>query len=197
MTNGQYDKWRTLILWLCIGIIAGPLAIITHEAGHFLAAKSLGYTEVEFHYASINRGQSPHEAERPHDRGVISVAGPLVTLLMALGCCLYASQKSRYGFFMTLGISTPLRNLASIVALVFVFIGKDVSGNDEVKVASFFNFHPTIPLLVSGAVLVFTWIYLIPLMLKRHGRLALAASLAGIILGNVVWLTVLGPAILP
>ncbi len=180
-----------------MGVISGPLAIITHETGHFLTAKALGYTNVQFHYASINRGLTPHEVERPHDRGLISVAGPLVTLIMALGCCLYVAQKGKHGFFMTLGISTPLRNLASIVALVFVLIGKDVSGNDEVKVASFFNLHPVIPLLVSGAVLVFTWIYLIRLMQKKYGRLELAGSLAGIVLGNLIWLTILGPAIVP
>ncbi|MDW3193781.1 MAG: hypothetical protein R8G66_15525 [Cytophagales bacterium] len=189
--------WHILTLWLGLAIIAGPLAIITHEGGHFFAAKTLGYSDVVLHHASIERGISPLEEESLTDRGIISFAGPLITLIMAIGCCFCIRKGNKSIFWIALGISTPLRNLASAAALIIVLAGKEVKGNDEVKVAAFFDISPVIPLLGSIAVLLFTWGYLLRILYHRKGVPGLLVVLLGIVLGNVFWLSLLGPIVLP
>lgn len=188
---------KEYLRWFLISLLIAPASIFLHELGHLLAAYLLDYSNSVLHFASVSRGDFPGPLELDSNRWVISSAGPIFTFILTIVSCLLVKRNWHKSIFIALGLAAPIRNLGSVVGLLKLLSGADPRRNDEVKVAVFSHIPSYIPLLFSALILIGAWIYLIQ-QLKANARwTTLLVIIAGGALGNITWLLVIGPMILP
>ncbi|MEP5614335.1 MAG: hypothetical protein ABJP45_18940 [Cyclobacteriaceae bacterium] len=188
---------KTLALYFLFAFLSAPANILLHEYGHYVGALVSGYSNSDVHYASFTRGDAPEEPELDFKRGLISIGGPLLTFLLTIGCCFYVFIKKSKAFVVAFGLTSPVRNLASLIMVFVAVAGGDLRRNDEVKVAEFFDIDPLFPLVFSALVLVVSWVFLVGRIDTRYRWWVLLSIVLGGALGNVLWLTVVGPILVP
>lgn len=134
-----------------------------------------------------------------------SIAGPVQTILFGtIGfVALLFRQKKRFGIknwllvFLTFFWARALFILITIT-VKWILIGKLSPHADEVKIATYLEWHPLSVALIFGIfaslILTYTLFKIIPL---RYRFTFLSAGLVGSFLGFWLWFKLLGPIIIP
>lgn len=205
------STWRLVLTWIGAAIVAVPLGVLLHELGHFLAYLAFGFEGVALHYTSathalertfwqqVYRGDVAAAASMiPLWKvGIATAAGIFVTCVVTFVCCVWA-RKSHHPLAIALGIFAPVRFVAGVSTIPALLSGRSVrAGSDEAHLAALTGI-PLIVLIFAGLVfLALAWIWLIRSIPKDHRFVSLGSLVAGLILGVVLYFSVIGRLLLP
>jgi len=108
-----------------------------------------------------------------------------------------AVRRRPHPFLVGLGLIAPLRSLGSVAIIVAMVFGRrGNSGSDETHVALTLAV-PELALHALGvAVVVASWVVLLRIP-QREARRGRTATLAGVFIGGLLYIGVLGPWLLP
>lgn len=190
-------------------IIFTVIGTLSHEMGHIVLAKILGY-ETTLHYASmIWEGESPYHLI-PSNAFWISLGGPTQTLLTAfVGVSILLFREVKLGkrtwnfvdwiaIFLSL---FGLRQIANLFVGLFQFVFQDsISpfGGDELFIAQELNWHPGLISITTACLSLIISLVVIFRFIPAHFRLSfISGGFIGGILGYYLWLIKIGPWLLP
>jgi hypothetical protein len=199
---------RQLLLYLTIGfIIATVIGTLTHEFGHYIIAKCLGY-EAHINYAHTQL--NPNQKINTTDSFLITLGGPFETMLTGtIGLTLLFSfrksfltvQQLSFGQWTLIFISLFwLRQTANFFVWVggYLFSGQFSNRPDEIHLAQYFELPNW---TISSLTAIFGIIVLTVVVFKfipTQQRLTFIASgLIGGVSGYILWLHLLGQIIMP
>jgi hypothetical protein len=199
---------KKLVLYLSLGFILATVAgTLSHEWGHYMVARSLGY-KVAINYASTYLTEGPYPT--PAHLFRITLGGPVQTMLTGtVGLLLlFLFRKSfqsrqqlsfpQWGLiFITLFWLRQTANLAVGLG-IFLFKGRLSESGDEVELARHWHLPGETISIITGllgavvlAIVIFTFIP------ARQRLTFVIAGLAGGVAGYLLWLKWLGPVIMP
>jgi len=196
--------------WLWWTALSFPVAVLSHELGHYAAYRCFGLQAPALHYDSASfagNGEFWHrmrsgdiaaatELVPPWQAGVGAAAGLLASYAAVVACVLVARRRP-HPFVVGLGLIAPLRFLGSVFILGAMLLGRGRDfGSDEEHVAMTLHV-PALPLHLLGiAMLVVAWVVLLRIP-SRHAKWGKTAVLAGMVLGGSLYIGVVGPWLLP
>ena len=202
----------TLLIYLIFAfILATIIGTLSHEAGHYLAAKSVGM-DAQIHYAYTHWEYPAGRVKEITDteRTLFALGGPLQTMLTGIiGLILlhYSRKKIKsqgklklkYWLYVFLALFW-LRQVANLAVWIMVYLlwGSVSICGDEIRLAYYFNF-PAWSILVPTAIIgflvtVFVIFKYIPVLQRCT---FIFAGLIGGLWGYYLWLMLLGPMIIP
>jgi hypothetical protein len=202
---------KRLFIWLFIAfIIATVIGTLTHECGHFIVAKCLGY-DAWLHYGSTGwKASSPNQVVNPSDGFWILIGGPFETMLTGtVGLALlFSFRKSfdnaiklSFGQWFLIFVSLFwLRPTANLVAGLgrYLINGNFFNHSDEIKVAKYLKLPDlsiSILTAIIGAIVLTIVIFK---FVPANKRLTFIYSgIAGGITGYVLWLVLFGKYLIP
>lgn len=194
--------WRSGMRWAAAAALAAPVTVLLHEIGHFLAGLAMGFPDLVLHYGSVS--DTAAESGMPQwQLGIQSAAGPIVTILLALVCCVYVARRGPDRWAIATGIVAPIRFLIGVVyigyALLVWWRGGRMEGSnfDEHNVAVASGLPLMLILAMEIVFLLSVWVYLFRAIRGVDWRVALASIGVGAVAGLLMWITVLGPLVLP
>jgi hypothetical protein len=199
------------VRWLLWTAASFPIAVLSHELAHYAASRAFGFQGVGLHYGSSSYAVSDAFWARmregnvlaasrllpPWQAGVAAAAGLLATYATVVVACVMVARRRPHPFWVGLGLIAPLRFLGSVAVVLGVMLGRHrASGSDEEHVALTLHI-PELALHALGiAVLIATWVFLLRIP-SRHIRWGRFAVLAGIVVGGILYIGVVGPRLLP
>jgi hypothetical protein len=186
-------------LWyVAAAAVAAPAAIIFHELGHLFVGRALGVPEVVLHFASVS--DSAVEGEVTLFRqGLQDAAGPLVTLLIVLGCCVWIAQAGPSPLPVAGAFAAGIRSVViGLAYLLTRILNPGAEGNfDELNAAQ--NLGLPVEVIVAANVLLLlaAWVFVIRrIPTARRVRTLLAIGF-GTVAGLFAYLGWVGPWLLP
>lgn len=199
---------KKLATCLTLGFIFATVAgTLSHEWGHYIVAKSLGY-QVAINYASTYRTGGTYPT--PADNFWFTLGGPVQTMLTGtVGLLLLFSfrksfqSKQKLSFrqwcliFITLFWLRQTANL--MVGLgMYLFTGRLSERSDEVKLARYWQLPGETISIITGALGAMVLAVVIFTFIPERQRLTFVISgLIGGVAGYLLWLEWLGPVIMP
>jgi hypothetical protein len=193
--------------WFLAGMLAMPLAVLAHEAGHFIANLVLGMSEVVLHYTSTTHayedafwlaytGGDPKAAAlliAPWKVALASAAGLLVTYGMTL---LAAERMARapHPLAAALTLGANLRALPAAVLLART--SGTLGSSDEARLAALTGIPEVLLVLAALASLGFAAQWTFRHIPPPDRGVSFAACAGGLVAGFVVW-ALAGPFVLP
>jgi hypothetical protein len=202
---------KKLFIGLVLSFITATIiGTLSHEFGHYLVAKYLGY-EARINYgATFWHSLDPEDPLNLDDSFAITLGGPIQTMLTGtIGLCfLLIFQKSFYkinnltfGQWLTIFVSLFwLRQTANFCVWMgkYFLSGEISSRGDEICIANYLNL-PVLSVIsttacIGALVLALITFKFIP---DRQRITFLAAGLVGGITGYLFWLVFFGKYILP
>ena len=199
-----------LLFYLIAGfVLATIIGTITHELGHYVVAKSLGYN-AEINYGSTSWTKKPNQIKKDTDNFCISAGGPIET--MATGSIglllLFIFRKKFYSadrlnLLQWVIVFTSLfwlRQTANFLTWIggYMITGRFSLRSDEIILARLLNF----PIWSISIVTAFAGILVLTLVVFKfipalQRFTFLLAGIIGGIAGYIIWLHLLGPMIMP
>jgi hypothetical protein len=196
--------------WLLWTAASFPIAVLSHELAHYAAYRAFGFQGASLHYGSASYAVSDVFWQRmregnvlaasrlspPWQAGIAAAAGLLATYATVAACVLVARRRP-HPFWVGLGLIAPLRFLGSVAVVLGAMLGRRrAGGSDEEHVALTLHI-PELALHALGiAVLMAAWAVLLRIP-SRHVRWGRFAVLAGIVVGGILYIGVVGPWLLP
>jgi hypothetical protein len=190
-----------LTRWAAWCVLFVPLTIVLHELGHYLAAVLAGSPNPALHYSWTNPGDVA--AKGSAITGVIGLAGPAVTIVLAAFGCLWIRLRSPAQWAFALSVSAVSR---FVVAVPYTVVNTAIRlGGRRLRPPAFDEYKAGTALGWSGdALLASTVVVLVAVLvcvgtkLPRGERLiGWAGLVTGTLVGWIVWMFFLGPALLP
>lgn len=196
--SGLYLRGRRAILCGSAASVAAPVTILLHELGHYLADKAFGFPNVVLHYGSTSNGAA--EAGFPlWQQGISAAAGPLTTIAILLLCCYIVARYGPHPVAVATGLVAPIRMF--IIGVLFIMArmkNANMSGNfDELNASRAGGVSVDWLIAIELLALVAAWWYLASRIPRRERMLALLSCMAGMIVGLVLWIGLLGRVLLP
>jgi hypothetical protein len=200
-TGGGRSWARRTLLWGRWCLLMVPLTILLHELGHLAAAVSVGFPDPALHFSSTSQGDVTKFAAWTH--GVVGLAGPAVTVMLALFACGWIALRgcARWAFALLVAsvsrfaVGVPYTLINSFVRLT----GRRLTppAFDEHKAATALGWSGD-AVLGSTSVLLIAALVWMGFRLPRGERsVAWPGLLLGTALGWVLWMQLLGPVLLP
>jgi len=192
--------WRTSVRryfkWALFTALAGPLSIVLHEVGHALMALALGYSNVRITFHSVDR-IAPVDIQ-PWERALTSEAGPLASLIIILLCCVIILIRRQSILAKALGLVASAQFVGGLIYVAGAAFGADPPTDfDGARFAQYLNISIFFPALVESLLLIGSWIFFIRLIDSSERKPAVLGVVSGGALGIFIWLTLLGPLLLP
>lgn len=133
-TSKQLDKWD-----FPLTIVIGVLLFVIHEFAHWITGELLGYDM----YLSINRvGLARGEYSTEWHQQLVSISGPLVTVIVALGGLISIQRLKSPRLFGVVFFSLMMRAMATAVSTF--------NPNDEARVSEWLGIGKwTLPFAVT------------------------------------------------
>ena len=203
-----------LSLYLICGFIAFTvIGTLSHEGGHFVMAKYLGYeARMNYGYTFWEEKTSDQgtTAQKEKDSFWITLAGPLQTMITGtIGLLLIVNQRKNIKeagklslkqwllFFLSLFWLRQVFNFAGGM-VVYLFSGSFPVTNDEVELAGSL-FWPNISIslataLTGSCICLYLFFRVIP---PNQRFTFISSALIGGLAGFFLWLRLLGPVIMP
>jgi hypothetical protein len=185
------------VTWALFASVLAPAGIVVHELGHFIVSKAFGFPNVVLHFGSVS---SDAAVGFPSwQRALSNGAGPAVTLLIVLGCCLAARLFGPHPFTIGFGLTAGFRSGLIGITYFVVRLGNPVPNGsiDELNFARRLDLPPDLVMGVSTLVVLMGWAYLIRSIPKGARVQALTGITLGIAAGLGIYISWIGPALLP
>jgi ribose/xylose/arabinose/galactoside ABC-type transport system permease subunit len=205
-------RTRALAPWLLAGVAMFPVAVLSHEIGHWLPYRMLGYRGVTLHYGSVSdpsahdfwelvrQGQLAAAAEiHPlWQPPAVAMGGLVVSYATALACYWYVTRRRANPFVVALGAIAVFRFIGGApLILVRLLLPSARPSADETH-AAFGMVIPELVLVAIGFVLLWLLWWRMPRALPPEGRRERLIALAlGCIGGGALYIGLIGPRLLP
>jgi len=187
---------RRYFKWAFFATIAGPLSIVLHEIGHAMMALAVGYSMIRIRFHSVDR-IAPADIQ-PWERALTSEAGSIASLVIVLLCCLIIQNRRHSIFAKAMGMVAAVQFTGGLIYVVSAVFGAVPPTNfDGARFAQYLNIPIFFPALVESLLLICSWIYIIGFINSSERKMAVLGVISGGALGIVIWLTLLGPFLLP
>lgn len=193
------SRLDTLAVRLGIALLVPALAIVLHELGHFLCHVAFGYPDVSLSFSEVSVGAAPSGVNAKLADGVSFAAGTAISLALALvallrrvpsalGAALGSFEVLRAGI--GLGIAVESKGIRALWG-----------GFGELRYLASALEWPTAVGALFGFIELGVPLFVLVTLLRRaprERRMRVAApAVGGSIVGLALWLTVVGPALLP
>jgi len=202
-----FDK--RLFSYLAIGFMAVTvIGTLTHELGHYTAAKYLGY-EADINYAYAYWSAYAGQAVKSNDAFLITLAGPAETILTGTtGLVLLFGYRRNFASSQTLTFRQWtivfitlfwLRQTVNFFVWTggFLLTGRFSADSDETRIANYLAL-PCRSLSFITAVIGICVLVIVLRCIPAQQRLTfLSAGMIGGATGYVLWLHLLGPVLMP
>lgn len=212
----QEKWWRNGRWWGRVGggALAFPVAVLLHELGHFGAYAACGLPDPVLRYSSANWSGS-EEFTRLFRAGDLEAAnaiaeqwqmavgaagGPIVSYLTIIACVLAVRRFGPGALSLVLGIGlvTPFRWTWPFPILYLRLRGTEVTwGPDEVVVGVLTGVPQFLFILLGLASFVFGYWFIVTAVPRGRRVRTIVPTLVGAVLGGVVWVSWVGPWVLP
>lgn len=206
--TAYFDKKRFAYLSLAF-ILMTVIGTLTHEFGHYIAAKSLGFNS-RVNYGMTRLENNPNNPISREESFIITLGGPLQTMLTgSLGVLLlYIYRKSfqqieKVSLWQWTLIFTALfwlRQVANLVTWMLFYLvnGRFGVRGDEIKIARYLELPKGSVLATTaliGAVVLYNVIF--KFLPKKLQFTFILSGLVGGVSGYILWLKVFGKVLMP
>lgn len=189
--------------WSCGGwsVVLAPVTIVIHELGHLLVARAVGFPNPVLHFSSVDPGAAPGLPDSA--LGLATLAGPIVSALLALVACAWIRWRAPTPFALALAVAAVTRFAIAIPYTFVTGIIGLVGGQleppafDEYKAGAALGWSGDLLLAgTSGLCIAVLW------WVGRHLQGdARGATWTGLLVGTAsgwaLWMKGLGPWLLP
>lgn len=187
--------------WGAWCVVLAPLAIVLHEVGHYAVAAWVGSENPVLHYSWTDPGNLP--AKSPSTDGVIGLAGPAVTIILALSACAWILLRgpARWAFALAIGavsrfvVGVPYTLLNIVMRLAGRRLGAPAF--DEYKAGTSLGWSGDALLASTVLVLAGVLVFVGRELPRGERSTAWWGLVIGTILGWACWMLIIGPAVLP
>ena len=186
--------------WAGWCVLFVPLTILLHELGHYITALSLGVQAPALHYSSVSYDVTTTPASV---NGAVGLAGPAVTVTLALIACGWILFRGPARWAFALAISAASRFAVGVPYTLINIVIRLIGGRmgapafDEHKAATALGWSGD-ALLASTSLVLIGVLLCIGFKLPRGERTAAWPGLLfGTVFGWALWMLLIGPAILP
>ena len=196
------------------GVIGFPIAVLLHELGHFAAFVAFGFPDPVLgccsagwsgagEFARLFRAGDVEAAAAivpPWQEAVASAAGPIVSYLTLIICVLAVRRfgPGPLSLVFAVGLVTPFRWTWVFPILYLMLRGARVSwGPDELIVAALTGIPQFFFIVLALASLVLGYWFLVSAIPREQRVRTVVPTLVGSVLGGVLWVSWLGPLLLP
>ena len=205
--NRKASGWHKYLLSVAFAAIAAPLSIILHELGHLLTYRAFGFNDAVMRSSSVSLGNgelfwqyvragnftAAAELYPVWQVALGAAAGPFVSILIVLACCLIAARRP-HPFVISLGLFSPLRFIIGFVYIFFRIFGNPSGANfDEVNVARITGLPVVLLILIGASVLCGGIFWLVRSIPKGERLSAIFSSLFGGFIGFVIYFWLVAP----
>ena len=192
---------RRVAPWAGWCVLFVPLTIVLHELGHYTTARFLGFPNPVLHYSVVTPGDVT--GIRPSLVGVVGLAGPAVTIILAAFACTWILLRSPTRWAFALAVAAASRFVVGVPYTV-INVGVRLIGG-HMKAPAFDEHQAGTALGWSGdALLASTTLVLVAVLLcvgyklpRGERSVAWPGLLLGTVLGWALWMLLLGPVLLP
>jgi len=193
-------------------ILAILIGTLSHEIGHFLVAKSLGYnSSIYYNYTSFtSNSQIASQENFSWDNFLFILGGPIQTLITGtVGVILlliyrnsfFLSEKLKFGQWLIIFLSLFwLRQSINMIGwMVSYFLyKKSITNLDELKLTNYLGISKTAILVPTGIIGIIILITIVFLFIPKSQRLTFILSgFLGGCAGFFFWIGWLGPLLMP
>jgi hypothetical protein len=202
---------KTRFLALSFGfIIFTVIGTLSHEFGHYIVAKLLGY-EAQIRYAYTSIRETPNQATREYDNLLFILGGPVQTIFTGISGLVFLLLKRKayqsaqelswnqwFWVFITFFLSRQTANLLSAIIPWFRLGYWPVSGGDEGNLDYYFDFPDGTILMSTGLISTVILIVVVFRFIPLKERFTFIMSgLIGCVSGFIIWMYWLGKMVLP
>lgn len=189
-----------------------PVVVLSHEAGHLLGYLAFGFPSPRLHsdsasfathdaFWALARSGRLVEAEAIHPAWQmgLAVAGGIAMTLLGILIALRALRAERpRAFWLAVAILAPLRFLVGVPAVHAWATGTPIQpGSDEGSLALLVGGHAGLPAALGLLVMVVTWVAVWRRLVRGpYDRRLVAAALAGMAIGGLLYARWIGPRLL-
>ena len=211
------DKWwRDGGWWARVGggALAFPIAVLLHELGHFGAYAASGLPDPVLHYSSASWSgaaeftrlfragdlEAATAIAEPWQEAVGSAGGPIASYLTIIACVLAIRRFGPGPLSVVLGIGlvTPFHWTWTIPILYLRLRGAEVTwGPDEVVVGVLTGVPQFLFILIGLASAVLGYWFIVTAVPRGQRVRAIVPTLVGGVMGGVLWVSWVGPLVLP
>lgn len=200
MIQGNANWFSRGIRWAAWCVLFVPLTIVLHELGHYLTAVLFGSPNPALHYSWTDPG---NVATSSAISGVIGLAGPAVTIILAAFGCLWIRLRPAARWPFALSVSAVSRFVVAVPYTVVNAVIRLVGGSmrppafDEYKAGTALGWSGDALLASTSIVLVAVLVYVGRKLPGGEKVIAWAGLVTGTLFGWIVWMLLLGHALLP
>lgn len=198
-----------MFTWIVAAMIATPIAVLAHEAGHFLVYQAFGFTGASLHYESstydledrfwsLYRSGALHAAAEvvaPWKVGTGAAAGLVVTYVMTIAGCVAATRTPR-PVVVTVTLAANLRAIPIAVSAIRTWGSGNIRGTDEAYVAALTGIPEALLVILGLASFVGSTVWLFGRVPRSERLISIISTIVGLAAGLVAYLIV-GPQVLP
>ena len=195
--------------WIVASIVAIPIAVLAHEAGHFFFYRAFGFPGASLHYESSSYDlgerfwssyqsgglQAAAEVVAPWKVGTAAAAGLAVTYLMTIAGCIVATRTLQ-PVAVTVTLAANLRAIPIALSFIRTWDSGKIRGTDEANVAALTGIPEALLVMLALASFVGSAVWLFGRIPRPERSVAIVSTIVGLAAGMVIYLIV-GPQILP
>jgi hypothetical protein len=187
--------------WGAWCVLLAPLTIVMHELGHYAAALWAGSPNPVLHYSWTDPGQLPGKGTSID--GVIGLAGPAVTVILALFACAWILARGPARWAFALAVCAVSRFLVAVpytlINIVARLAGRRLGAPafDEHKAGTALGLSGDALLASTVIVLICVLVFVERKLPSGQRSVAWSGLVIGTVMGWVCWMLVAGPALLP
>ncbi len=206
------SRRRIALQWWLGGVVAAPVAVLSHELGHFLTFWALGLPGATLHYSSASWRDSDAfyrfvlsgdiaaaaELAPPWQAAAGLGMGLAATYAVVLAACLLCVKWRAHPAIVAIGYLSNIRIVAPVSIILLAAFGASVSSGCDECLLSLMTGVPLGVLTLLGIIsLVASWWWLARYFPRGRRWTAVLSMCAGMLLGLVVYQSLLGPLLLP
>ncbi len=206
------SRGRIALRWFLSAAAAAPVAVLSHEMGHFLVFWALGLPEAKLHYSSagwsesgafiqfVMNGEFSAAAELAPLWGVAAGFGMglVATYSVVIACCCLCAKWRAHPLLVALGYLSNLRIVAPVSVFLLDAFGASVRSGCDECVLSMLTSVPLGVLTLPGVIaLIWSSMWLARYFPRDQRWTAIMSMVAGMGMGVAVYQVALGPLLLP
>jgi hypothetical protein len=201
-TDATHRSWFSRALpWIGWCVLLAPVTIVLHEFGHYTAARWVGSPNPVVHYSWTDPGNLPVNGGSTD--GVIGLAGPAVTVILALFACAWILLRgpARWAFALAICavsrfvVAVPYTLINTVVRLIGAHMRPPAF--DEHKAGTALGWSGDALLASTVVVLIVVLVFVGRKLPRGERSVAWPGLLIGTVFGWACWMLLLGPALLP
>ncbi|MYD69807.1 MAG: hypothetical protein F4W89_03540 [Acidobacteria bacterium] len=210
-TNGPF--WRIGLPWFLASLPAAPLAVLPHEAGHYVVywlldvpdlrfyPMAVGWTNIPFRTAIATGDLAAAAAIAPIRAVALAhLAGPVVTYLVVALCCWACAWWKPLPVFVAIAYLSQVRVVAGVRHIADELLGRPIPDNrvfDELQFSHLTGVPVEWPIGFGVAILAVSGTWLLRFFPSGQRAIAIPAMMAGLVTGAMLYAGVLAPWLSP